>query len=163
REQVEALEHEPERLVANLGQLVATHARDFLACQDVVTAGRPVEAADDVHHGGLARAGRAHDGAEIALFDGHRDATQRVHSDGAHLVSLGDVLQVEQRHGGLAYIGRPRGGPPALGAVAGPLETSVMSRSPSLTSPSAISVTVPSLTPTLILVALGAPSSSIQT
>ncbi len=67
REEVEALEDEAERPVADLGELVAVEPRDLLAGEPVGAERRPVEAAEDVHQRRLARAGRAHDRDELPL------------------------------------------------------------------------------------------------
>ena len=50
-QEVEALEDEADLLVSNVGQLVAVELRHVEAVQQIAATGRPVEAADDVHHG----------------------------------------------------------------------------------------------------------------
>ena len=63
------LEDEPDAAVADLRQLIATEARHLLAAQLIGAVGGRVEAADDVHHRGFTRAGRTHDGDELAVAD----------------------------------------------------------------------------------------------
>ena len=65
-QQVELLEHEADLLVAHLGQLGLGHVADVHAGQLVAAARRDVQAAQDVHQGRLARAGRTHDRDVVA-------------------------------------------------------------------------------------------------
>ena len=85
-QQVEGLEHESDLLVPDPGQLVVVQLGHPVAVQPVLAAGRAVEAADQVHEGGLARARRAHDGDELVLPDDHVDAAERVHHLAADVV-----------------------------------------------------------------------------
>ena len=78
RQQVEGLEDEADFPVADFGQLVVVHLADLDAVQFVVPAGGRVEAADQVHQRGFARAGRPHDGHVFAALDLQRDFAQRV-------------------------------------------------------------------------------------
>ena len=66
REEVEALEDEPDFLIAEVGQRVAVERGNIHAVEPVASAGRAVEAAEDVHHGGFAGAARAHDREKFA-------------------------------------------------------------------------------------------------
>ena len=61
RDQVEALEDEPDLAVADIGELVVVEVADVDAVEQVAAARRDVEAADDVHQRRLAAARRAHD------------------------------------------------------------------------------------------------------
>src|SRR5690606_25863425 len=60
---------------------------------------RRVEAADDVHGGGFSRAGRSHDGDELATADREIDAGQRVHGGFSAPVGLPDLLEGDERLG----------------------------------------------------------------
>jgi hypothetical protein len=96
REQVEALEHEADRTVADLGQRIAIERGDVVAVEQIKAAARPIEATDHVHQRGLARSGRAHHRHEVAFLDLERDSAQRAYLDVAHAVGLGDALEREQ-------------------------------------------------------------------
>ena len=93
-QQVEALEDEADLLVADVGQFVAAELRDVDAVERILPPGRPVEAADDVHHGGLAGAAGAHERDELALGDFQRHAAHGVHIHLAGVVGLVDVLEL---------------------------------------------------------------------
>src|SRR5436190_1890166 len=95
RQQVEALEHEADLLVPDDGELVLGQLRHVLAVEEVLPAGRPIEAADDVHEGRLAGARRSGHGDELAATHIQRGAAQRPHFDVADLVGL---RQVANRH-----------------------------------------------------------------
>ena len=68
--QVEGLEHEADLLVADPGQLVVLQLGDPVAVEPVLPGRGAVQAADQVHQGGLARARGPHDGHELVLPDG---------------------------------------------------------------------------------------------
>ncbi len=99
-QQVEGLEHEADLAVADRGQLVVRELLDRGAVQAVGARGRLVEAADHVHQGGLAAARGTHDGHVLAAVDREIDAVERVHLLGAHVVDLGDLRELDQRHRG---------------------------------------------------------------
>jgi len=102
-EQVEGLEDEADLLVPDRGELEAGELRDVLPFQAVGAVGRCVEAAEDVHEGGLARAGGAYDRDHLALLDLEVDPTQRLHGELARVVGLGHPLHADQGgdgHGG---------------------------------------------------------------
>ena len=109
REQVEALEDEPDAAApdAREGRLVLR--RDVHRLEQVLPAGRPVEAAEDVHERRLARARRAHDGDELSLLHREADPAQRVHLDVAQVVDLGEVADVDDGLGHRATLLRSRG------------------------------------------------------
>ena len=79
RQQVEALEHEPDLRVADARQLVVRQLRHVAAVQQIAAARRPIQAAEDVHERRLARARRPDDGHELAGGDVERDAAEGVH------------------------------------------------------------------------------------
>ena len=74
RQEIEALEHEAELFAADRGRGGLSQPRHIHAFEEILPAGGPVETAQDRHQGGLARAGRAHDGHEFAAFDSEIDA-----------------------------------------------------------------------------------------
>jgi hypothetical protein len=94
-QQVVRLEDEADLAVPHAGQLVLAQPADVLPIQHVRAAGRAVQAAQDVHQRGLARAGGSHDGEEFTLFDGQVDPSQRVHGDLAGAVDFGQVRDLD--------------------------------------------------------------------
>ena len=82
-DQVVRLEDEAEVAAADLGELVVVEPGDVAAAQEVLAAGGAVEAAQQVEHGALARARRAHDGDVLAGVEVDRDAPQGVDGHGA--------------------------------------------------------------------------------
>ena len=83
-DQVVRLEDEAEVAAADLGELVVVEPGDVAAAQEVLAAGGAVEAAQQVEHGALARARRAHDGDVLAGIEVDRDAPQGVDGHGGH-------------------------------------------------------------------------------
>ena len=77
RQQVVALEHEAEPRLRRSASASSSSVGDVVAVEAVVARRRPVEKADDVHEGRLARARRSHDGDELAGLDRQVDAAQR--------------------------------------------------------------------------------------
>ena len=71
------LEDEADLLVADAGELAVGEVLDVRAVQKVGAPGGDIQAAQDVHEGGLAAAGLAHHGHELPVVDGQRDAIQR--------------------------------------------------------------------------------------
>ena len=72
-------------------------AGDIDALEEVMAAGRLVEAAENVHQRRFARARRAHDGDELAGLDGEADAAQRFDLDIADDERAGDILDLDDR------------------------------------------------------------------
>ena len=97
-QQVEALEHESDLLVAHDGELVLRHARDVLAVEEVFAAGGAVEAAEDVHQRRLAGSRRARDRHELAGLDVHVRAAQRADDHLADHVGLHQIANRNDRH-----------------------------------------------------------------
>src|SRR5271157_206020 len=87
RDQVVRLEDEAEVAAADLGKLVIIEPRDVAPTQEVLAAGRAVEAAQEVQHGALAGTRSAHDGDILAGVDIDGDAPQGVHRDGLNLAA----------------------------------------------------------------------------
>ncbi len=98
REQVEALEHETNLPVPDRRELVFGHPRHILAVQEVLAAGRPIQAAEDVHERGLAGAGRTRHGDELTLLDVEVRAAQRADDDLTDGVGLEQVPNRDDRH-----------------------------------------------------------------
>src|SRR5688500_10572246 len=98
-DQVVALEHEAEGLAPQPRQLVAAERRHVLAVEEVLAAAGPVEAAEDVHERGLARARGAHDGDELAGADVEVDAVQHLDLELAVLERLRNPFQLDHRRG----------------------------------------------------------------
>ena len=104
RQQVEGLEDEADFLVADFGQLVVVHLADADAVQFVVAGGGRVQAADQVHQRGFARAGRPHDGDVFAALDFQRHVAQGVDGLRAHLVAPRNLLEPDQRSSSLIVL-----------------------------------------------------------
>ena len=75
-DEVEALEDEADLLVADVGELPVRQLGDVHAVQVVVPVGGDIQAAQDIHEGGLAGAGLADDGQEFSPVHGEGDAVQ---------------------------------------------------------------------------------------
>ena len=86
-DQVIALEDEADLLVADVGQLAVRAVGDVLTVQGVVPIGGDVQTAQNVHQGGLARAGGADDSHELPPADGQGYAVQ-----GADLALLAFII-----------------------------------------------------------------------
>ena len=65
--------------------------------QQVLAVGRPVEAAQDVHHRGLARAGRPDDRHELAGMDLEADVDEGRDLHPAHRVDPADLVERDDR------------------------------------------------------------------
>ena len=70
---------------------------DLDAVQHVRAGGGAVQAADQVHEGGLAGAGRPHHHHELARPDLERDAAQGRHHGVAHVVLLAEIRDLDDR------------------------------------------------------------------
>ena len=73
-QEVEALEHESHGAVADFGEGVAVQPRDLAPFEQVLSGGRAVEAADEMHQCRFAGAGGPHDRHELAGLDDQGDA-----------------------------------------------------------------------------------------
>jgi hypothetical protein len=85
---VERLEHEADRVAAQPGQGGLAHLVDTLPGQPQLTAGGPLQPAEQVQQRGLAAAARPHDGHRLATFDVQVDLVDRAHQRGALAVFL---------------------------------------------------------------------------
>ena len=89
------MKDEAEFLVADVGQRVAPELRNVDAIEQVAPAGRLIEAAEDVHHCGLAGAARAHDGDKLASLDLEGNVAHRVDLDIAGAVRFRERLEAD--------------------------------------------------------------------
>ena len=98
------LEDEAQHLVAHIRQLIPVHLAHIPAIEPVDAVGGDVQTADDVHAGGLARTGLAHDGHKLPLLDLHRDVVGGLYQRIAHLIILAHLLKFDQSaHGAPPY------------------------------------------------------------
>ena len=95
-QQVVGLEDKADLPVADAGQLVLAQVAHVLSVQHVGAAGGPVQAAQDVHQRGLARARGAHDGQELAPFHSQVHPPQRVDGHVTHAVDFGQFFDFNQ-------------------------------------------------------------------
>ena len=114
-QQVILLEDEAQHLVADLGQLVLVHLAHIPAIEPIGARRGHVQAADDVHAGGFARAGLADDGHELAFVDLHGDMVGSLDRRVTHLVILAHVVKLNE-----CTHYWPPPGPPPPGAPPGP-------------------------------------------
>src|SRR4029079_6203724 len=98
RKQVEGLKDEPDLLIADAGQLVVVLLAHLLAVQQVAALARRVQAADQVHQRGLARARGPHDRDVLAAFDFDVDSAEGVDFLTAHHVGLPEVAGFDNAH-----------------------------------------------------------------
>src|SRR6185503_2620759 len=90
-QEIEILKYEAEPLVANAGPLVAREAGDLVSRETVGAACRLVEAAERVHEGRLARAGRADKSHVFSRLDVEIGAAERFDLDLAQVVGFRDA------------------------------------------------------------------------
>src|SRR5262249_12601519 len=165
REEVEVLEDEPDPLAPDARQGRLVERRDVDPVEEIATARRPVEAAEDVHERRLPRARVAHDGDELAPFDPQADAGERAHLDVAESIDLGDVPDVDDRtaHAGPQKWKRGRVACAPLGPGSSCVTSSITTGSPGFRSPRTASTHVPSLRPATTGMRFSPPSRSTQT
>src|SRR5258706_12452470 len=61
RKKIEILEDEAKLVVSDVSQSIAVEIRYQVSAQEIPAGGRPVQAADNVHHCRFSGAGRTHD------------------------------------------------------------------------------------------------------
>ncbi|MCY1295995.1 hypothetical protein D9M70_453610 [compost metagenome] len=109
RDEVIALEDEAEGAAAQGRQLIGIEVGDALAVDQIVAAGRLIEAAENVHQRRLAGAGLADDRHELARLDIEGEAVQDLDGEIAVEIGLADVLERDERgHGQPQNIGGMR-------------------------------------------------------
>ena len=90
-QQVVALEHEADLLIADAGQLTPAEALDCVPVQGVGARRGQVQAAQDGHKRRLARAGGADQGHELARLDAEVHAAQCVDGRAVGAIDLGQA------------------------------------------------------------------------
>ena len=91
-DEVEALEHEADVALAELGALPLLQLSDLLPQQLVAARGGVVQEAEDVEQRGFAAARRPHHGDELAVLYFERDTVQREGLDVFRAEDFGEVL-----------------------------------------------------------------------
>ena len=115
RQQVEVLEHEPDLPAAHARQSVAAKARHVLAVQGVIAAAGRVQAAEDVHQGGLPAAGRPDDGDKVPVGDLQAHPAQGLHRAAPAAVDLLQIPRHDQTAAPPLPFSFPAGGRPHSG------------------------------------------------
>src|SRR4026208_277272 len=90
-QEVERLKHEPDLVVSDPGQSVVAELRDLLPVEPVLTGRRGIEAADQIHHRGLAGPRRAHDGDVLVAAHIEAHTAKRVDQLSSHIVDPGEI------------------------------------------------------------------------
>src|SRR5208337_4314147 len=143
-EQIESLEHKPQVVAAQAGSLLSAQRPNVNATKKIRAARRRVEASKHVHCGGLARAAGAHHGNKLAETNLEAHASQRADLAFARAVDLHHVAKLKQRFGGgvcRRHLDR-RAHLPSF-------NTSTIKGIPGVTLSDRISVTLPSVAPTV--------------
>ena len=107
-DQVERLEHEPDRLVADLGPLPRAQVLHRLPVQEVLPPRRRVEQPQDRQERRLPAPRRARDGDELTALDVEVDPAQGV---GLHLVGVEHLLELVQMDQRLRPLGHASSSP----------------------------------------------------
>ena len=98
-QQVESLENEADLGIADVRPLVAGELGDVDLVEQITAPRRAVEAAEQIHQRGLARAAGAHQGHEFAALDFERNAPHGVDGHLAGVVDLVEILDLDDsRH-----------------------------------------------------------------
>ena len=80
--------------IADSSQRLLAELRDLNPFEQVATAGRLVEAAENIHEGGLAAAAGSHDRNELPALDLHADPAQRMHACFAQVIVFVDIVDL---------------------------------------------------------------------
>jgi hypothetical protein len=107
-QELEALEHEPDDLVADRGQLVLGQPGDVAPVEAQGPRGRPVQPAEQPEQGRLARPAGAHDGHRVAPLHHQVDPVKGPNLDPVEAVQLGHADGLDHRGAGLEH-GQPPG------------------------------------------------------
>ncbi len=109
RDQVVVLEHEPNAMPSELGDLRVIKFARIVTLDEQASAGRPVQQTYDVEQRALARAGRADESHELAFTKHEVIVVQDFDFDRrADIVRLADVLET-QDFGFVIHGSPPRG------------------------------------------------------
>jgi hypothetical protein len=79
RQEIKALENKPEFTVADIGQLIAIQMRDIGVIEEILSAGRSIQTAKEIHKGRFSGAARAHQGHEFAALNLERHSAHGLH------------------------------------------------------------------------------------
>lgn len=95
---MELLEDEADGFCANMVQLGGVEAGDVLSVEPDLAAGGAIEASDEIDHGALAGARRAHHRDPLARRDGERNVIERPYQAAVILfrsrgITLGDIVE----------------------------------------------------------------------
>ena len=96
---VESLKDKAEFAVADVGQHVGCGGTEIAAANFHAAGGRGIEAAEQVHEGGLAAAAGTDDGEEFALLDPQTHPIQRADLLIADTIGFFDVFEKNEGHG----------------------------------------------------------------
>ncbi len=96
RDQVEALEHEPDSFGAPAGQVRGIHRLKLFPRDDDRPGIRLIEAADQVEQGGLARARRSHQGVKGSLRHLEVEVVQDDQGLATALIAAGHIADFDQ-------------------------------------------------------------------
>src|SRR4051812_5707811 len=95
---MEALEHEPDQIGANVASSRFAQTSGRLAVEKVLAARWLVEEAEQVEQGGFAGPGRSHDRDVVATVDSQVALAYRRHRSGSG-IGLDDAGHVDHRRG----------------------------------------------------------------
>ena len=97
-QQIVLLKDEAQKLVAYLSQPVFVHPAHVLTAEEIGPLRGDIQTADDVHAGGLPRAGGAHDGGKLPGLNLKGDVVGGSDRAVPHGVVLAHILKGNQRH-----------------------------------------------------------------
>ncbi len=97
RQQVKALEHDPDMTPPQPRQPAFVEAAQVLPGHDDPPGARPLDAGDDHHQARLARSRRADQRDRLAGRDGERDAAQDLDRPGRPLQCQADLVEQDER------------------------------------------------------------------
>ena len=110
-QEVILLKDEAQHFVADLRQLVLVHLSHILSVQQIGAGSGDIQASDDIHTGGLAGTGLAHNGHKLALLNLKRDVIGRLDGGIPHLIELAYVAEFNE---GSHYMPPRPPGPPLM-------------------------------------------------
>src|SRR6185503_1465150 len=97
---IEALKYKADVVAAQARALIRIEAADAHAAEQVLPAGRHIQATDDIHGRRLAGAARPHDGHELAALDAQAHAVERAHLRVPRAIDLAQLTELDD---GLAH------------------------------------------------------------
>src|SRR5690606_2193688 len=93
---VVALEDEAKGSATQCCQRIGIQCRDVFAVEQILSAARAVETAQNVHQRRFTGARRAHDRDELSSLNIERDAVQHLNSKVAIVIGLADIIQSDE-------------------------------------------------------------------